>query len=126
MSNNDGNTPKEALSSMEDNIPAQNNSNDNDITTISYSQLGQSKQGEYTIVRTEEHAAILDDDYILGSSGGGYHGRIAQFRPNWLTVLARVFINIALPFVNGMMLGFGEIFAHNIGLRFKWRGAKVC
>lgn len=34
-------------------------------------------------------------------------------------------INILLPFVNGMMLGFGEIFAHELGFHWGWSAARV-
>lgn len=34
-------------------------------------------------------------------------------------------INLVLPFINGMMLGFGELLAHEIGFKFHWRGAKA-
>lgn len=34
-------------------------------------------------------------------------------------------INLVLPFVNGMMLGFGEIFAHELMFRWGWFGTKV-
>ncbi|CUM65354.1 uncharacterized protein PRCAT00002989001 [Priceomyces carsonii] len=40
-------------------------------------------------------------------------------------VLTRGSINIILPFINGMMLGFGEILAHEIGFRYNWIGARV-
>lgn len=29
-------------------------------------------------------------------------------------------INCLLPFVNGVMLGFGQIFAHELGFRWGW------
>ncbi|CAD6643508.1 XXYS1_4_G0029180.mRNA.1.CDS.1 [Saccharomyces cerevisiae] len=29
-------------------------------------------------------------------------------------------INLLLPFLNGMMLGFGELFAHELCWRFNW------
>lgn len=35
-------------------------------------------------------------------------------------------INLLLPFVNGMMLGFGELFAHEAAFRLGWGGTKVC
>jgi Outer membrane protein TOM13 len=35
-------------------------------------------------------------------------------------------INLVLPFINGLMLGFGELFAHEIAFRFGWSGTKVC
>lgn len=34
-------------------------------------------------------------------------------------------INVVLPFINGMMLGFGEILAHEIGFKFGFAGARV-
>lgn len=41
------------------------------------------------------------------------------------TIFRRASINIFLPFINGMMLGFGEILAHEIGFRYNWLGARV-
>lgn len=34
-------------------------------------------------------------------------------------------INLLLPFVNGLMLGFGELFAHEAAWRLGWSGTKV-
>ncbi|KAF1986585.1 TOM13-domain-containing protein [Aulographum hederae CBS 113979] len=34
-------------------------------------------------------------------------------------------INLFLPFVNGLMLGFGELLAHEAAFRFGWSGTKV-
>jgi len=34
-------------------------------------------------------------------------------------------INLILPFVNGLMLGFGELFAHEAAFRLGWGGTKV-
>ncbi|KAK9793684.1 putative Membrane insertase YidC/Oxa/ALB C-terminal domain-containing protein [Seiridium cardinale] len=34
-------------------------------------------------------------------------------------------INLLLPFVNGMMLGFGELFAHEAAFRLGWSGTKT-
>lgn len=34
-------------------------------------------------------------------------------------------INLLLPFVNGLMLGFGELFAHEIAFRLGWSQTKV-
>jgi hypothetical protein len=35
-------------------------------------------------------------------------------------------INLLLPFINGLMLGFGELIAHEVAFRFGWSGTKVC
>ncbi|RCK62832.1 Mitochondrial import protein 1 [Candida viswanathii] len=40
-------------------------------------------------------------------------------------ILKKAAINLVLPFINGMMLGFGEILAHEIGFRYNWSGARV-
>lgn len=34
-------------------------------------------------------------------------------------------INVLLPFINGLMLGFGELFANELAFRFGWSGTKV-
>ncbi|KAI9889673.1 MAG: hypothetical protein M1814_005074 [Vezdaea aestivalis] len=34
-------------------------------------------------------------------------------------------INLLLPFVNGLMLGFGELFAHEAAYKLGWGGTKV-
>jgi hypothetical protein len=34
-------------------------------------------------------------------------------------------INLILPFVNGLMLGFGELFAHEAAFRLGWSKTKV-
>ncbi|KAG9230024.1 mitochondrial import protein 1 [Amylocarpus encephaloides] len=34
-------------------------------------------------------------------------------------------INLFLPFINGLMLGFGELFAHEAAFRLGWGGTRV-
>ncbi|KAJ5462981.1 hypothetical protein N7475_007925 [Penicillium sp. IBT 31633x] len=34
-------------------------------------------------------------------------------------------INLFLPFVNGLMLGFGELFAHEAAFRLGWTNTKI-
>src|SRR3954451_12309908 len=34
-------------------------------------------------------------------------------------------INLLLPFINGLMLGFGELLAHEAAFRLGWGGTKV-
>lgn len=40
-------------------------------------------------------------------------------------VVSSAAINLVLPFINGLMLGFGEIVAHEIGFKYGWYSAKV-
>ncbi|RUS19094.1 outer membrane protein TOM13-domain-containing protein [Endogone sp. FLAS-F59071] len=45
--------------------------------------------------------------------------------PTLLAFLKSAAINFLLPFVNGIMLGFGEICANEIAFRMGWFGAKI-
>lgn len=51
---------------------------------------------------------------------------IILYKPPTLWSLVRgAAINLFLPFVNGLMLGFGELFAHEIAFRLGWSGTRV-
>lgn len=50
---------------------------------------------------------------------------LLQSRTSVRSVLVSAAINCLLPFLNGMMLGFGEIFAHELGFRWGWSAARV-
>lgn len=45
--------------------------------------------------------------------------------PTFWSLLRGAAINLFLPFVNGMMLGFGELFAHEAAFRLGWSGTRV-
>ncbi|GMM50964.1 hypothetical protein DASB73_019220 [Starmerella bacillaris] len=45
--------------------------------------------------------------------------------PSSAVILKRLGINLLIPFINGVFLGFGEIFAHELGLFWGWRTASV-
>ncbi len=60
------------------------------------------------------------------SSSQGDDRPIILYRPPTLWSLCRgAAINLLLPFVNGMMLGFGELFAHEFAFRLGWSGTRV-
>lgn len=46
--------------------------------------------------------------------------------PSIWGILRGAAINLFLPFVNGLMLGFGELFAHEAAFRLGWSNTKVC
>ena len=46
-------------------------------------------------------------------------------KPTLFSFLTSCAINLFLPFIHGMMLGFGEIFAQELGFRWGWSGARV-
>lgn len=45
--------------------------------------------------------------------------------PTVWSLLRGAAINLLLPFVNGLMLGFGELFANEAAFRLGWGGTKV-
>ncbi|KAI4863597.1 hypothetical protein Hte_007318 [Hypoxylon texense] len=45
--------------------------------------------------------------------------------PTVWSMLRGAAINLLLPFINGMMLGFGELFAHEAAFRLGWGGTRV-
>ena len=45
--------------------------------------------------------------------------------PTFWSLLRGAAINLLLPFVNGMMLGFGELLAHEAAFRLGWGGTNV-
>ncbi|KAG5420339.1 hypothetical protein I9W82_002220 [Candida metapsilosis] len=51
--------------------------------------------------------------------------RRSSFWSHFVGLVRKSAINLVLPFINGMMLGFGEILAHEIGFHYHWHGAKV-
>lgn len=45
--------------------------------------------------------------------------------PTAWSMIRGLAINLLLPFINGMMLGFGELFAHEAAFRLGWGGTRV-
>jgi hypothetical protein len=45
--------------------------------------------------------------------------------PTVWSILRGAAINLLLPFINGMMLGFGELLAHELAFRLGWGGTNV-
>ncbi|KAK9471676.1 outer membrane protein TOM13-domain-containing protein [Dipodascopsis tothii] len=66
--------------------------------------------------------AFVPDD---GDSDAGTDAAVATPTQRALGMLRTTLINLVLPFINGLMLGFGEILAHEVGFRWGWSGARV-
>jgi YidC/Oxa1 family membrane protein insertase len=45
--------------------------------------------------------------------------------PSLWSIFRGAAINLLLPFINGMMLGFGELFAHEAAFRLGWSNTRV-
>ncbi|KAL9949688.1 hypothetical protein D7B24_006762 [Verticillium nonalfalfae] len=62
----------------------------------------------------------------LSASPPSSSSPVILYRPPTVWSLLRgAAINLFLPFINGMMLGFGELFAHEAAFRLGWGGTKV-
>ncbi|KAJ4141977.1 hypothetical protein NW754_014766 [Fusarium falciforme] len=60
------------------------------------------------------------------SSPPSSNSPVILYKPPTVWSLVRgAAINLLLPFINGMMLGFGELFAHEAAFRLGWGGTKV-
>ncbi|PNP77982.1 hypothetical protein FNYG_08708 [Fusarium nygamai] len=102
----------------------------------------------FSFIRTSAHIskpAMSDEHNHLAESGVTLHSDselysagddlssppssnspVILYKPPTVWSLIRgAAINLLLPFVNGMMLGFGELFAHEAAFRLGWGGTKV-
>lgn len=59
-------------------------------------------------------------------NGGRVSPMILYTAPTVWSLARGAAINLILPFVNGLMLGFGELLAHEAAFRLGWSGTKVC
>jgi len=81
---------------------------------------------------THTHSIILEGREELEEMGEldeDYEEKVVSTRPvitlDLFGILRKGAINLVLPFINGIMLGFGEIFAHEIGFKYGFFGARV-
>lgn len=101
----------------------------NDLTVLESQLTPEELVTDLDIVNTE---SLIDESRILEAEDkeeleyeniNDNTGSIVQI--NVWDIFKKSAINLVLPFINGMMLGFGEILAHEIGFRYKWFGARV-
>lgn len=93
----------------------------NDLTVLEGQLSSDELVSNMDIMKTEDlilSSRSEDDNDLLALTSQEYTIDI------W-SILKKGAINIILPFINGMMLGFGEILAHEIGFRYNWTGARV-
>jgi hypothetical protein len=64
---------------------------------------------------------------LSSSPGSTSSSPLILYKPPTIWGLLRgAAINLLLPFVNGLMLGFGELVANEAAYRLGWSGTKVC
>ena len=62
----------------------------------------------------------------LSSPASSSSSPLILYKPPTVWGLVRgAAINFILPFINGLMMGFGELFAHEVAFRFGWSKTKV-
>ncbi|KAF3056505.1 Mitochondrial import protein 1 [Daldinia childiae] len=72
---------------------------------------------------SEQYSAGED---LLPSPPSSSSPPVVLYKPPTIWSMFRgVAINLLLPFINGMMLGFGELFAHEAAFRLGWGGTRV-
>lgn len=77
-------------------------------------------------LRSDSEAYDASDDASPTSHSSSGNTPLILYSPPTLWGLLRgAAINLLLPFVNGLMLGFGELFAHEAAFRLGWSGTKV-
>ncbi|KEY68058.1 hypothetical protein S40285_02732 [Stachybotrys chlorohalonatus IBT 40285] len=75
-------------------------------------------------IRSDSEQYSAGED-ILTSPPSSSSPVILYKPPTFWSLLRGAAINLLLPFINGMMLGFGELFAHEAAFRLGWGGTKV-
>lgn len=75
---------------------------------------------------SEQYSGNDNDDLSPSPPSSSSSPPMILYTPPTLWGLLRgAAINLFLPFVNGLMLGFGELFAHEAAFRLGWGGTKV-
>ncbi|TLD31100.1 hypothetical protein PspLS_02474 [Pyricularia sp. CBS 133598] len=76
-----------------------------------------------TIRSDSEHYSAGEENTTSPASSGSPAVILYQPPTVWSLVRSAA-INLLLPFINGMMMGYGELFAHEIAFRLGWSGTK--
>ncbi|KAE9364694.1 TOM13-domain-containing protein [Stipitochalara longipes BDJ] len=82
-------------------------------------------ESSMTIPSDSEQYSGNDDISPSPPSSSSSPPMILYTPPTFWGLLRGAAINLLLPFINGLMLGFGELFAHEAAFRLGWGGTKV-
>ena len=78
---------------------------------------------------SEAYSSLSPPSSSPPQSSSNNHGAglpVVLYQPPTLwSILRGAAINLLLPFINGMMLGFGELLAHELAFRLGWGGTNV-
>lgn len=77
-------------------------------------------------IHTDSERYSATEDVVSTSPPSSSSSPVILYKPPTIwTIIRGTAINLLLPFINGMMLGFGELFAHEAAFRLGWGGTKV-
>jgi hypothetical protein len=82
-------------------------------------------ESSVTIPSDSEQYSGNDEISISPPSSSSPSPVVLYSPPSLWSLLRGAAINLVLPFINGLMLGFGELFAHEAAFRLGWGGTKV-
>ena len=82
-------------------------------------------QDIYDSMTMQSDSETYDQPEMSSSSEESSSPMILYQPPTFWGLARGAAINLLLPFVNGLMLGFGELFANELAFRFGWSGTKV-
>ncbi|KAL2107291.1 hypothetical protein VUR80DRAFT_5438 [Thermomyces stellatus] len=77
-------------------------------------------------IHTDSERYSATEDVPTSSPPSSSSSPVILYKPPTIwSIIRGTAINLLLPFINGMMLGFGELFAHEAAFRLGWGGTKV-
>lgn len=88
-------------------------------------QLNTLVESGITMPSDSEQYSRNEDESSPSPSSSDSPQMILYSPPTIWGLLRGAAINLVLPFVNGLMLGFGELFAHEAAFRLGWSNTKV-
>ncbi|MCJ1413213.1 hypothetical protein MMC19_007317 [Ptychographa xylographoides] len=90
------------------------------------SSEGQSDLAESSLtIRSDSENYSANNDLSPSPPSSSSSPIILYSSPTVWSLLRGAAINVLLPFINGLMLGFGELFAHEAAFRLGWSGTKI-
>ncbi|KAI4187740.1 MAG: hypothetical protein LQ346_005448 [Caloplaca aetnensis] len=82
-------------------------------------------ESSMTVPSDSENYSSSNNELSLSPPSSSSSPLILYSPPTFWGLLRGAAINLLLPFVNGLMLGFGELLAHEAAFRLGWSGTKV-
>lgn len=93
---------------------------------VSDEQTGSKELYESGVTVPSDSENYSTNHEMLSSSPSTSSSPVVLYKPpSFWSFLRGAAINLFLPFVNGLMLGFGELVAHEAAFRLGWSNTKV-